>query len=323
MNQKLFHISLGKHNPDLWAGLDSVFHCSHFDWTTYMQSEYPKLQTDLREKFKAFNPDIVFIHCQQDGVVQIETVKEMMKSAIVVNWTGDVRKPIPSFYYNLGAHIDLTLFTNETDVEEIRKMNIKSDFLQVGFDINHFNPIYGRGRVEEKYPEIIFLGSNYPDAGFPLTTLRWNMVQRLRQEFGSRFEVYGGGWGNHNVISNYEKEGAAYRSCKIAINCSHFNYSRYSSDRMYRILGSGAFCLSHNYENIAVDFQIGKDLDVWNNLDELVLKIKYYLEHNEERERIALQGCLNARTNFTWHHFAKNLKLITDKLKKEKYVTVG
>ena len=126
--------------------------------------------------------------------------------------------------------------------------------------------------------------------------------------------MYRGGWDHsENSIKTFEEEGNAYRQCKIAINLSHFNYNRYSSDRLFRILGSGAFCLTHYYPEIEKDFELGKELVTFYDLDDLVAKINYYLWHMEQRQAIAKAGCTKAQNNFTWHHFAKNLQTISNK----------
>lgn len=307
---------MGTHNPDLQRGLDSVFECYHLDWYPYQHNK-SELQSIILGIKETFNPDIVFIHTQSGDVIDIQTLNVLSRNAIVFNWTGDVRHPLPQFYIDIGRHVTATLFTNMVDVELCNTLGIKADFLQVGFDSAYFNPL---GKTDSKYPEIIFLGSNYPNV-FPLSNLRYEMVHGLKNEFGSRFGVYGGGWGDlcNGYIDNYADEGIAYRSCKIAINLSHFAYSRYSSDRMFRILGSGAFCLTHNFPDLEKDFVPNKEVVVWNSIDDLKSKIYKYLINDKERENIALKGCLKARTNFTWHHFAKNLKLIIDNIKKEKY----
>lgn len=306
---------MGTHNPDLLNGLESQFDCANIDWTEYT-NKYNQLQSDILSLYQTHNPDIVFIHVQSDGIIGIDTAKIMSEKSLVFNWTGDVRHPVPDFYLNLGRHITSTLFTNMNDVNYLRNNGIKSDYLQVGFDSKKFNPL---GRTDGKYPEVIFLGSNYVDA-FPLSKHRYEMVTALKKEFGSKFGVYGSGWGDlsNGYIDNYDDEGIAYRSCKIAINLSHFAYSRYSSDRMYRILGSGAFCLTHKFPDMELDLTPNKDLVVWHNINDLVNKINKYLVMDKERETIALNGCFKVRTSHTWHHFAKNLNEISNKYDKER-----
>ncbi|MGV8130701.1 MAG: glycosyltransferase family protein [Candidatus Pacearchaeota archaeon] len=310
--KKLLHIMMGQHNPDLKNGLSQIFDCIHLDWIIY-RSNTDQLQKDILKKVNEFSPDVVFMHLQREGVVTIETVTSIRKQGIVVfSWTGDVRYPVPQHYLTLGKHIDATLFSNMNDVEFCNNNGIVADFLQVGYDEYNFSPI---GYKDENYPEIVFMGSNYPSINFPLTKLRSEMVTRLKSEFGNRFGLYGGGWGKlaDGSINSYKEEGNVYRSCKIAINLSHFAYKRYSSDRLFRILGCGTFCLSHHYPDMEVDFNVGNDLVVWNDIDDLVEKIKMYLQNNLERKRIANNGYNNVINNFTWINFAEGINKLTDK----------
>jgi spore maturation protein CgeB len=330
MKKKLLHIMMGQHNPDLQRGLNTVFDCLHFDWTKFGQNSF-QLQSELINANNNFKADYIFMHTQSDAV-RIETLKELSKNSKIFNWSGDVRNPLPEHYIHTGNNIFLTLFTNMNDVQTSLQKGVRADFLQVGFDKIHFNPLGEKGN----YPEILFLGTNYGDL-FPLSHFRRQMVERLKNEFGSRFGLYGGGWDkNENNfslsilphmnqtqnnyikyadgnISSYAEEGKAYRSCKIAINLSHFEYSRYSSDRMFRILGSGAFCLTHRFPDIEKDFKIDEEVVVWENLDDLCNKIRHYLTNEKERQIIATNGCDLARDKYTWDSFAENLKLIINK----------
>lgn len=225
---KLMHIMVGVHNPMLQIGLDSVFDCFHFNWRADCYTDKRNvLNIDFLRIFYEFKPDIVFMHTQEEGVLSLETILTMKAGgAKIYNWTGDVRQPTPSHYIELARHIDSTLFTNLRDVEVCRDAGWKSDFLQVGFDSEHFNPT---GNVSNAYPEILFLGSNYKGA-FPLSGLRSEMVERLKKEFGNNFGVYGNNWDSlgNGTIDSYQEEATAYRSCKIAINLSHFAYPKYT-----------------------------------------------------------------------------------------------
>ena len=306
---------MGQGNPDLKRGFDSVFDCVHLDWIPF-QDRISHLQDEILRMYHSFEPDAIFMHIQSGDVVFPNTASYLMKKSMVFSWTGDVRYPLPQHYIDMGRCITSTLFSNETDVDIARSAGIKADYLQVGFDKEHFSPL---GRIDKKYSDIIFLGTNYITTPFPLTHLRQELGMRLKAEFGNNFQIYGNGWGalSNGVITNYEEEGTAYRSCKIAINLSHFAYKRYSSDRMFRILGSGAFCLTHRFPDIDKDFEVGKELVVWENLDDLINKCRYYLHYSQERERIALNGCFKARTEYTWNNFALNLNKIINNYKNQ------
>ena len=266
--KKLLHIMMGTHNPDLQKGLNSIFECVHFDWKVYsLKSDL--LQTNLLNEFNKFKPDVVFMHLQSGDVLNISTIQYMASSSIVVNWTGDVRYPLPHHYLEIGKHINCTLFTNMNDVDTCIANEVNADYLQVGYDSNNFTPY---GDVNENYQQILFLGSNYKNTyRFPLIEYREEMVKKLRLKFGNYFGLYGNFWNGlaNGVINNYYEEGKAYRSCKIAINLSHFAYKRYSSDRLYRILGSGAFCLTHYYPEIEKFFINAKYILIWEDLQDL------------------------------------------------------
>lgn len=353
--KRLLHVMLGNHNPNMQKGLESVFECRHIDWTdgfkeptTAVKEEVQHIaaavhgfdvrnpsgeirppqhavapveilstefDVKLLKVFYEFRPDIVFLHVQREGVVSLDSIKAMRKTAKIINWTGDVRWPIPSHYKTLGKEMDMTLFTNMEDVLELQRLLIPSDFLQVGFDSEQFNP---EGPKNDNYPEIIFMGANY-GRQFPISEFREVMVKTLRAEFGNKFGVYGGNWADlsNGIIDNYAEEGKAYRSCKIAISLSHFDRTKYASDRLFRILGAGPMCLSHKYKGIEEDFTIGEDLDVFHTMQDLVDKIKFYLANEEARKKIAETGCKKAHDKFTWHHFAKNLDEISSRIDKK------
>lgn len=311
MKKKLVYLKMGNHNPQMQLALESIFDCTHIDWTTY-KGDYEYLQVHLKNACHNFGAEYLFMHTQGGGIIYNETLSELSKGVKIINWTGDVRHPLPEHYIETGKNIFLSLFTNDNDVETMRSHGLAADFLQVGFDDRYFNPV---GTVNGHYQPILFLGSNYShNANFPLTKYRIEMVEALRSEFTSFFGLYGTGWGNANgYLHDYHEEGTAYRSCKIAISLSHFEYSRYSSDRLYRIMGSGAFCLSHQYPNIEKDFKLGEELVVWESIEDLIQKIKYYLNNDAERRKIALKGCELVRSRFTWYNFAENLLSVIKK----------
>ena len=305
--KKLLHISLGSHNTGMWRAFDKAFDTVHFDWTPYKTNNFT-LNQKVLELFRNFKPDIVFMQIQEGGIINRDTAFEMTKSSVTLNWTGDCRYPIPHWYYELGQHIDMTLFSNMFDVEMFNKVGVNAGFLQVGFDEKIFTP---KGSKEE-HPQVVFLGSNYLTVSdFPLSNLRVQMVKALSEKYKENFKVFGYNWdelGFGNTWVDQYKEAELYRSADISINLSHFDYGRYSSDRMLRLMGSGGFCLSHNYKDIELDYKIGEHIDVWSSVDELISKIDFYLKNEKEREEIREKGCDFVRENYTWDNVMIELK---------------
>jgi spore maturation protein CgeB len=53
----------------------------------------------------------------------------------------------------------------------------------------------------------------------------------------------------------------------------------------------------------------------WDNINDLIFKVNKYLNDDNKRGKVGLNGCFKARTKHTWHHFAKDLKTLIDKYK--------
>ena len=238
--------------------------------------DYREVPTRLRNfkeesirVFKEFKPDMVFMQIQAANVIDVKTVQQF-KGTYVVNWTGDIRSPIPPWYFEIGRHIDLTCFSNMTDVKEFRKSGLKSEFLDIGYD----NEIYYPDN-REKTKDIVFMGSNYGNK-FPLSQLRRDMVNFLKNEYGDRFEYYGNGWLEANGSLNQHDEAEVYRNTKIAINLNHYDHEHYNSDRMFRILGCGTMCLPRYYQGIDEDYP---ELPSWVSFKDLKQQLDLFLEH--------------------------------------------
>ena len=69
--------------------------------------------------------------------------------------------------------------------------------------------------------------------------------------------------------------------------------------RLWDILGAGGFVLTNYQSEIPEYFEVGKDLDIFASEEELVEKIRYYLEHEEEREEIARNGYQKAKEKYS------------------------
>lgn len=69
--------------------------------------------------------------------------------------------------------------------------------------------------------------------------------------------------------------------------------------RLWDILGAGGFALTNFQSEIPEYFEVGKDLDIYASEEELADKIRYYLEHEEERQEIAANGYRKAKEQYS------------------------
>jgi hypothetical protein len=302
---RILHVGIP--NYALSKSFAKVGEYKFFDWTDW--TAIPGNEANLRRKSietsAEFNPDITFFQLQNPDPYDGATVKQMR--GFKINWSWDVREPLPKWFLDVATGVDTTCFTNEYDVEQIRSCGFRADFLQNGFDADTFTP---DGSMLENVPEIVFMGNHYDETyNFPLSDFREKMVRFLGDKYGSRFAVYGFGWNFRTdcFVHREQKEAAAYRTCKIAINVSHYELERYTSDRMFRMMGSGAFCLCKWYPGVEKDFVDGVHIKTWKTLDELHDLIEYYLQHPEERMQIAKTGCELVRSNYTLDNLVEKI----------------
>ena len=60
--------------------------------------------------------------------------------------------------------------------------------------------------------------------------------------------------------------------------------------RNFEIPGSGGFLLTSDADNLTDYYQDSKEIVIYKNINDMIDKVKYYLEHNEEREIITQAG---------------------------------
>lgn len=101
-----------------------------------------------------------------------------------------------------------------------------------------------------------------------------------------------------------------YAKSKIAIGDTlnlNFNYPYYSSDRLWESIGRGAFTIYPRIMGLDEYYEDGKEVAYFEhgNFNDLKEKIDYYLEHDDEREKIRLEGQYRTKTSGTyinrWH----------------------
>jgi spore maturation protein CgeB len=70
---------------------------------------------------------------------------------------------------------------------------------------------------------------------------------------------------------------------------------------------SGALYLTEDQPELAEYFEPGKELLTYVDRSDLLDKVRYYLAHQEQSERIRRAGFLRARKNHTWQHRFREL----------------
>jgi glycosyltransferase involved in cell wall biosynthesis len=301
-DRRILHVALnvpGDNQPALERALRSLGEYRQVDWR-----KSTDLERELAQVVEEFEPNLMFMQIQTPGIISAEFL-ENLPIFRIVNWSGDVRNEIGDWYFDIGKVPGvITCVTNVDWAEEMRRNGLDARYLQIGFNQEIYHPW---GPAEET-GDIVFLGNYYGKNHFPLSKLRLDMVKGLREKYGDCFRCYGAGWPFSTKRTNHQREVQVYRGCKIAVGISEFDLQRYTSDRLFRAMGSGAFYLARYYPGCEEDFLPEYHLDYWHTLDELYEKVDYYLERPVIREVIAKRGCEHVHANHTWLDRAQQLE---------------
>lgn len=87
--------------------------------------------------------------------------------------------------------------------------------------------------------------------------------------------------------------------------------------RVWDIMAVGGFCLTNYQPELEDYFEIGKDLEVYHDIKEMEEKIRYYLNHEEERVRIAINGYRKVRQK---HNLKARMQKVLDTIFQENCV---
>ncbi len=99
----------------------------------------------------------------------------------------------------------------------------------------------------------------------------------------------------------------AYNLSKININLTLHSITQGIPLRVFDIMGAGGFVLSNYQPAIEEEFEIGKEIVIYHDLDEMEDKVKYYLVHENERKKIALNGNKAVKARFDNEHIIKRM----------------
>lgn len=164
----------------------------------------------------------------------------------------------------------------------------------------------------EKIRDIIFVGSKTYHPEWPY---RPQLINWLSDNYKNNFEHYGNG--GLGVIRG-DQLNKLYASTKIVIGdslCPKFTYPYYWSDRVYETLGRGGFLIHPYVSGMEKEFVDKEHLVFYKygNFNQLKKLINYYLENDDEREKIRIAGHKLVKEKYTyknrWQIILKELNI--------------
>jgi hypothetical protein len=240
-------------------------------------------------------------------------------------------RKIPSASYHLDLYVGLArkyLHLDKTLEEVLQKDPFwRTDFVftpdgdpssQAVFEANGVNHIYMKPGVyqgecylsasEGKKHDVLFVGGgDRPGSphgyGHPEWPYRDKLIGWLYDTYKERFTKFGH---PQQTIRNDELN-QLYADSKVVVGDSvclqDFTHSYYWSDRVYETIGRGGFLIHPYIKGLEEEFANGENIVFYDygNFTQLQGLIDYYLEHDDEREKIRAAGQELVRTKCTYN----------------------
>ena len=231
-----------------------------------------------------FEPDVIYV--QDLKALAIEDLKALRKSArLLVGQLGTE----PPDVSRLQA-FDLITTSFPHFVPWLRGIGVDSELLRIGFDPRALDRVKTGPREG-----VVFVGS--------LLRPRWQQAIDRIADAAEKVEIdfYGYGaetWPRGSAVRRRYR-GVAWGNdmlrllgeARIALN-RHGDVSReYANNmRLYEATGMGALLITDSKKNLGELFDVGREIVAYRDSGELVSQIGHYLDHEEERARIAGAG---------------------------------
>lgn len=137
----------------------------------------------------------------------------------------------------------------------------------------------------------------------------------LSRKLGGAFHLYGTRWDaayGLPCIAPLPTEEAYlehFRRCAININLVNGNAETGLNMRHFEITAAGGFMLCQDRPELHDCFAVGRECDVFRDEEDLLEKVRYYLEHPRQRVEIAAAG---QRRTLSEHLFSHRLGSVMD-----------
>lgn len=289
------------------------------------ESGVEELQSRMVAKAAKDKPELIFLHIQNDNILNTVIVSTLQEIGDVVIYNFDCRlKDQIQWLYDLVPYVKLVCFSNMEDVQNCRdKGYYNTMVLQSSADYDVYKPIENKDAIPNEFKhDIVFIGNRFDNSNmkFPEAKQRTEMVKLLQETYGDRFKAWGMGW-DYSRLVNRQEEVMIYNGCKIAITQNNFNRADYQSDRVYRSMGCGALTLMQFFPNVNKYF-IKEVAGAWlydehedNPFSMLLSEIDRYLLDEELRHKKAMNGAAFVRAKHSWINRVNEIKIALKNVK--------
>lgn len=309
------------------------------------ENGYPNDVENLQDKLLQFcekeNPDIVFFILMRDEV-RVETIKKLSDKYITINWFCDDQWRFETFTKFVAPSLTYSITMDKYSLEKFKQLNCKvihSQWATMDYQEN-----LNTKNIKYQY-DISFIGGKN-------ITREW-YVDELKKA-GYKVDCFGAGWENGRISYDEMKDIFLTSKINLNLSNSIpkdirfykyliqslFKFKKLSfraylrkvkmtigiilgrsgktveqmKARNFEICGFGGFQLSQYSPELEDYYNIGKEIAIFTNMDELKLNIDYYLNNSETREKMRIEAYIRTKL----HTYENRIKKILEEVQNEK-----
>lgn len=311
------------------------------------ENGYPENVDELQKKVIEFaekeNPDILFFILMSDEI-KLETLEMLSKKYITVNWFCDDQWRFESFTKFVAPMLIYSVTMDKYSIEKYKKINCKyilsqwaaMDYIEniefkniqykydisfiggknitrewyiyelrkAGYKVECFGAGWGSGRISYEEMKHIFLNSKI---NLNLSNSIPNDVRFYKYLVKNIFK-----FGNEGIKGYIKK--VRENLGILFVNSKKRKNIEQMKARNFEICGFGGFQLSQYSLELEDYYEIGKEISIFTNIDELKLQINYFLE-NENKRKEMTERAYRRTENYTYNYRIKN---IVEEIRNEK-----
>lgn len=277
----------------------------YFDYLTLCQElGRANMNRRLVEIAKAEQPDLLFSVVSLDGLERsaIEEISENTDT-VTVAWYTDDHKQFETKSLLWTPVFNWVVTTSEAALPKYRVHGfnnvVKSQWA--------CNPnLYARMDLPVKFP-VSFVGRPHGQ--------RRRIIEKVRAA-GIDVSVWGTGWEsgrltqedmirvfNQSAINLNFSEASQARRYRFKVWHNWFRRRvRQIKARTFEVSGCGGFLLTDPAENLSIYYEVNREIGSFNGTQDLIRKIQYFLDHEDERLTIADLGYARTLKEHTYQH---------------------
>ena len=258
-----------------------------------------KMNKEIINIVKKERPEYVFFLAYQNQIKDSTLSKVGKLGSKVVVWFTDDHWRFDNYSRFVARHVFCAITTDKDAYKKYCDLSINVIRSQWASSPHYYKKI----PTNFKY-DVSFVGQNYGN--------RAEFLNLLKNK-GIRLEVFGRGFGNYIEFNDVIK---IFNESKINLNLSGSSADeriKQIKGRVFEVPMCGGFLLTEYVEGIEEYFHIGKEIECFKDRNEALEKIRYYLENEEERKKIAEAGRIAALERHTWE---KRLREVFDEFGK-------